>query len=366
MPGAAVQTDAAARAGGTRRSRYRGAVAHSIRVDAVDRGDLLAAARETRLWQRGDLAEAVRETLEASAGSLFGRFTAWVWTGTTAFAEPAWLIPVRASDAAAFAPPRPAEILARLIAAAVEAEADPERLRIEAWEGFCCLIVPGAIDEIAGLAVADALDGLVSRVDVQALPAAVTPHPTPVALPPFPLGDGTGLVGLARRTGLHPARVALALAHHGVPVVDPSPGMVGPLREWGVARRPFRVPPPPPSLEVDDDPCPRRRHARRVLRRLFRMGKIGSQYHTEFEHLYRGAPPELRRDALEVGEALLRSGLLGEKPSVGQRHVYLRREALPEIHALMDRGETHSAALAQLWTAPGPGAVLTERRAPSP
>src|SRR5207253_11198268 len=105
---------------------------------------------------------------------------------------------------------------------------------------------------------------------------------------------------------------------------------------------------------IEDDPCPRRRHARKVLQRLLRMGKVGSQYHTEFDHLYRGAAPEDRREALEVGEALLRAGLLGEKPSVGQRHVFLRREALPEIHALIDRGHTANPGLAARWTAPAP------------
>ena len=62
-----------------------------------------------------------------------------------------------------------------------------------------------------------------------------------------------------------------------------------------------------------------------------------------------------RRGALEVGEALVRAGLLGEKPSVGQRHVYLRRDSLPDIHALIDRGETRDTVLAGEWTAPGPG-----------
>jgi len=87
------------------------------------------------------------------------------------------------------------------------------------------------------------------------------------------------------------------------------------------------------------------------------MGKVGTGYHTAFDHMYRGAPADQRHDALEVGEALLRAGLLGEKPSVGQRHVYLRREALPEIHALIERGETGDAVLAAVWTAPAPGAT---------
>ena len=42
--------------------------------------------------------------------------------------------------------------------------------------------------------------------------------------------------------------------------------------------------------------------------------------------------------ALEVGEALLRAGLLAEKPSVGQRHVSLVAARTSEIRALVERG----------------------------
>ena len=40
----------------------------------------------------------------------------------------------------------------------------------------------------------------------------------------------------------------------------------------------------------------------------------------------------------------MRAGLLIEKPSVGQRHISLNVRALPEIHALIDRGETSRPA----------------------
>ena len=93
---------------------------------------------------------------------------------------------------------------------------------------------------------------------------------------------------------------------------------------------------------------------------------MGAQYHTEFDHLYRGAAADDRRDALEVGEALVRAGLLGEKPSVGQRHVYLRRDALPAIHALIERGETRDPVLAAEWTAPAPGSTSPGHGEPSP
>lgn len=88
---------------------------------------------------------------------------------------------------------------------------------------------------------------------------------------------------------------------------------------------------------IADDPLPRRRAARRMLRRLDGMGKYGG-YHTEFRHLARGFAGHERALALEVGEALLRAGLLAEKPSVGQRHVSLVAARTSEIRALVERG----------------------------
>ena len=88
---------------------------------------------------------------------------------------------------------------------------------------------------------------------------------------------------------------------------------------------------------IADDPLPRRRAARRMLRRLDGMGKYGG-YHTEFRHLARGFAGHERALALEVGEALLRGGLLAEKPSVGQRHVSLVAARTSDIRALIERG----------------------------
>jgi hypothetical protein len=87
-----------------------------------------------------------------------------------------------------------------------------------------------------------------------------------------------------------------------------------------------------------DDPDPARRVARRILQRLDGMGKWGG-YHTDFAHLARGFAGNDRALAQEVGEALLVEGLLAEKPSVGQRHVFLNSRRAGEIRALIDRGE---------------------------
>jgi hypothetical protein len=39
-----------------------------------------------------------------------------------------------------------------------------------------------------------------------------------------------------------------------------------------------------------------------------------------------------------VGESLLEAGLLAEKPSVGQRHVFLNPRRAAEIRRLIDEG----------------------------
>ena len=67
------------------------------------------------------------------------------------------------------------------------------------------------------------------------------------------------------------------------------------------------------------------------------MGKWGG-YHTDFRHLARGFAGNERALADAVGEALLEAGLLAEKPSVGQRHVFLNPRRAADIHALIERG----------------------------
>ena len=87
-----------------------------------------------------------------------------------------------------------------------------------------------------------------------------------------------------------------------------------------------------------DDPDPGRRVARRILQRLNGMGKWGG-YHTDFRHLARGFAGNERALADEVGEALIAAGLLAEKPSVGQRHVFLNPRRAADIHRLIERGD---------------------------
>ena len=104
----------------------------------------------------------------------------------------------------------------------------------------------------------------------------------------------------------------------------------------------------PVAVEADsaahDDPSPERRVTRRILRRLDGMGKYGG-YHTEFSHLARGFPGHERALALEAGEALLRAGILAEKPSVGQRHVSLVAARTDEIRRLIAGDEADDPEL---------------------
>ena len=91
------------------------------------------------------------------------------------------------------------------------------------------------------------------------------------------------------------------------------------------------------AVRPHEDPDAARRVARRILQRLDGMGKWGG-YHTDFAHLARGFAGNERALAQAVGEALLEAGLLAEKPSVGQRHVFLNPRRAAEIRKLIDEG----------------------------
>ena len=189
--------------------------------------------------------------------------------------------------------------------------------------GFLVLAYPGTIDpaelaEYAPVTFADhaaRIDRL--RAAAHALPAGVLDAADLRA----PIGSG------------HPLRVAEAEARlpaelDGEAREDAVLALLGPAA--GNHVRPH------------EDPDPARRVARRILQRLDGMGKWGG-YHTDFAHLARGFAGNERALAQDVGEALLASGLLAEKPSVGQRHVFLNPRRAGEIRALIERGDTPPA-----------------------
>ena len=201
--------------------------------------------------------------------------------------------------------------------------AGPEDLALLAGElpgGFLVLALPasGADPELAPLAFEDHAGGLDRlRARAHALPAGVI--------------EDTGLrapVG----TG-HPLRVAEAVARLGGRPEDPPEDLEDAV--LAVLEPRDRRPRP------HEDPDPARRVARRILQRLDGMGKWGG-YHTEFAHLARGFAGNERALAQGVGEALLAAGLLAEKPSVGQRHVYLNPRRAADIRRMIDTGEVPS------------------------
>jgi hypothetical protein len=145
------------------------------------------------------------------------------------------------------------------------------------------------------------------------------------------------------------------LAGHALAVTDLRPVIAPPLRVAEAVTRLGGSPLDDESLErlepelerllepagavarAHDDPDPRRRVMRRILQRLDGMGKWGG-YHTAFDHLARGSAGNDRALANEVGEELLAAGLLEQKPSVGQRHVYLNTRRAGDIRRLIDEG----------------------------
>jgi hypothetical protein len=180
-------------------------------------------------------------------------------------------------------------------------------------------LAPGDLDELVPLAFEDHASGI-DRLRASAL-----------ALPGAVLADAVG--GLRAPIGAgHPLRVAEAVARLGGRAEDPASAA-----ELDDAVEALLAPPGSAAARPHEDPDPGRRVARRILQRLAGMGKWGG-YHTDFAHLPRGFAGNERALAQAVGEALLRAGLLEEKPSVGQRHVYLNPRRAAEIHRLIEDG----------------------------
>jgi hypothetical protein len=180
-------------------------------------------------------------------------------------------------------------------------------------------LAPADLDELVGLAFEDHASGIDRlRASALALPGAVLADA--VAGLRAPIGAG------------HPLRVAEAVARLGGRAEDPASAA-----ELDDAVEALLAPLGSAAARPHEDPDPGRRVARRILQRLAGMGKWGG-YHTDFAHLPRGFAGNERALAQAVGEALLRAGLLEEKPSVGQRHVYLNPRRAAEIHRLIEDG----------------------------
>jgi hypothetical protein len=193
-----------------------------------------------------------------------------------------------------------------LVAAAVGSliEAGGGGLEGGEWDGWLVLVAAEADAELAVLAFEEQVTG-VDRLRAAAVEIPPIAAPQDVRPPVNPM-----------------LAVAAAVARKGGRPADQEQ-----VEERTEAARPH------------DDPDPSLRAARRILQRLRGMGKWGG-YHTDFAHLAKGFPGHEKQLAFDVGEALLLAGLLAEKPSVGQRHVYLDPRRAGDIHALVDHGVT--------------------------
>jgi hypothetical protein len=220
-------------------------------------------------------------------------------------------------------------LVAAAIAALVDlaepgAPAGPGDLFVRAGDldGFLLLAVPGRLapeelEELGPLA----FDDHASRLDRLRARAVAAP--------------GRLLEGPELREPIgahHPLRVAEAVARLGGRPEDPR--SVEDLEEAVLAVLEAGG---GPAVRPHEDPDAARRVARRILQRLDGMGKWGG-YHTDFAHLARGFAGNDRGLAQAVGESLLEAGLLAEKPSVGQRHVFLNPRRAAEIRRLIDEG----------------------------
>jgi hypothetical protein len=218
-----------------------------------------------------------------------------------------------------------ATVAAMVDLAGAQAPVGPDDLQLTAGElagGHLVLgypapgVDPALLEELAPLAFEDhaaRIDRL--RARAVALPARLLGAPELRA----PIGAG------------HPLRVAEAVARLGGRPEDPA--SVETLEEQLEAL----LAPRGHAVRPHEDPDPARRVARRILQRLDGMGKWGG-YHTDFAHLPRGFAGNDRALAVEVGEALLGAGLLDEKPSVGQRHVFLNPRRAADIHKFIEHG----------------------------
>jgi hypothetical protein len=202
--------------------------------------------------------------------------------------------------------------------------AGPDDLDLRAGDldGFLLLALPGHadpadLDELAPLAFDEHAAGIDRlRARAAAVPARL-------------------LEGLQLREPIgagHPLRIAEAVARLGGRPEDPRS-----VEQHEDAVLALLQPGAGHAVRPHEDPDPARRVARRILQRLDGMGKWGG-YHTDFAHLARGFAGNERALAQEVGKALLAEGLLAEKPSVGQRHVFLNPRRAAEIRRLIDEG----------------------------
>lgn len=92
--------------------------------------------------------------------------------------------------------------------------------------------------------------------------------------------------------------------------------------------------PEPAQPALSEDPNPRRRVMRQMLRKLFKKGKIGAS-HTHEDNVYRGVPDHDKGIAKAIMDLLYREGMLMPKRTATDPHVSLNPERVVEVRAIM-------------------------------
>src|SRR5262245_1289375 len=96
--------------------------------------------------------------------------------------------------------------------------------------------------------------------------------------------------------------------------------------------------PPEPANErapgLSEDPNPRRRVLRQLLRKLFKKGKIGAS-HTHEDNVYRGVADHEKGFAKEAMALLYREGLMMPKPTATDPHVWLAAHRVAEVRSVI-------------------------------
>ena len=211
-------------------------------------------------------------------------------------------------------------VVAAAVDALHQAGGDPGAdVRAGAFRGHLVLARPGDEPELAALAFDEAVSGVDRlRARAAAVPAHVLEGEVADLREPMGASHPLRVADAVARLGGHPADPASVHEHEDAILALQA-------STHGVAR-------------PHEDPDPPKRIARRILQRLDGMGKWGG-YHTDFAHLARGFAGNERALADQVGEALLQAGLLSEKPSVGQRHVFLNPRRAGDVRRLIDDGD---------------------------
>lgn len=167
-------------------------------------------------------------------------------------------------------------------------------------------------------------------------------------------GEGAELVEKARRAELHPLELAAELGATSRSVTsltrrrpaaseaapEEPERAIGALEKEAMAALTALAADSLPDLlpvPLADDPVPARKMLRRVLRRLFRMGKIGES-HTSVDLVSRGVPGHLRGAVKDSVDLLLAQGILRDKPTLVGQHTSIEPRHVAAVERFIEEG----------------------------